>query len=160
MREAATFGTKRWFNQMEDQLLKKQMAFRGGKLIQLITDTPADNNNKIYANRYQGIIGIWYFCIDSVIHFENVLAVFLFVMIYYSETYNQLEVHFPIIALLVNVSLMCIRNITFELRQRKVTNKINNKSYQHLMISRKFCRFMPIRQADVKPGCILRLFSG
>lgn len=140
-------------------MLKKQMAFKGGKLIQLITDSPV-NNNKIYANRYQGAIGIWYFIIDSVIHFENLLALILLVMIYYSEMYNQVNLYFPIIALLVNISLMCLRNITFELRQRKVTNKINTKLYQHLMISRKFCRFMNIRQADIKPGCILRLFSG
>lgn len=63
------------------------MAFKGGKLIQLITDSPV-NNNKIYANRYQGAIGIWYFIIDSVIHFENLLALILLVMIYYSEMYN------------------------------------------------------------------------
>lgn len=113
-------------------------------MIQIITDSPV-NNNKIFANRYQGLIGIWYFIIDSIIHFENLLAVLLAIMIYFSEMYNQIDIYFPIIALFVNVSLMCIRNLTFEFRQRKVTNKINNKTYQHLMISRKFCRFMPIR---------------
>ena len=91
------------------------MSFKSGNLIQQITDSP-DNNNKIYANRYQDAIGIWYFVIDSVLHFENALALILFVMIYYSELYNGVDLYFPIIALLVNVSLMCIRNVTFELR--------------------------------------------
>jgi len=34
------------------------------------------NQNKLYANRYQGAFGIWYFIIDTVFHFENVLQSF------------------------------------------------------------------------------------
>ena len=67
---------------------------------------------------------------------------------------------FPIVALLVNVFLMCIRNLNFELRQRKVTNKINNKMIEFLMITRKMKRFVGIRWADVKPGHLLRVMSG
>lgn len=40
--------------------------------------------------------------IDSVIHFENLLALLLLVMIYYSEMYNQVNLYFSIIALLIN----------------------------------------------------------
>ena len=63
-------------------------------------------------------------------------------------------------ALSVNVALMCMRNLTLELRQRKVTNKINNKQIEYLMITRKIKRFLPINWADVKPGYILRIKSG
>jgi hypothetical protein len=55
---------------------------------------------------------------------------------------------------------MCIRNVTFELRQRKVTNKINNKSIEFLAITRKISKFIPIYWSDVKPGYILRVTSG
>jgi magnesium-transporting ATPase (P-type) len=55
---------------------------------------------------------------------------------------------------------MCMRNLTLELRQRKVTNKINFKSIDYLMITRKISRFLPITWADVKPGYILRIKSG
>jgi hypothetical protein len=74
------------------------------------------NQNKLYANRYQGAFGIWYFIIDTVFHFENVLAVILFFLILNSSEYNQIEISFPIVALSVNVALMCIKNLTLELR--------------------------------------------
>jgi len=93
-------------------------------------------------------------------HFENVLAILLYIMISLSQEYNQVDNSFAIVALLVNVSLMSVRNMTFELRQRKVTNKINNKHIEFLMITRKFKRFMPIAWADIKPGHILRIKSG
>lgn len=144
---------------VEDQYSKKQIEFKGGKLHQMITDQPS-NNNKIYANRYQGLIGVWYFVIDSTFHFENILAILLLVLNLYSYEYNQVPYSFAIVALLVNVSLMCIRNLTFEFRQRKVTNKINNRSIEFLMITRKVKRFIPICWADVKPGYILRVTSG
>ena len=83
---------------------------------QLISDQPL-NSNKIYANRYQGLIGIWYFMIDSVVHSENFLAVILLITMYYSQKYHdQVHYSFAIVAFTVNVSLMCIRNITFEHR--------------------------------------------
>lgn len=63
------------------------MEFKGGKLHQVITDQ-VTNSNKIYANRYQGVVGIWYFLIDSTFHMENVLAIVLFFLILYSQEYN------------------------------------------------------------------------
>jgi len=80
-------GSKRGSNNMEDQFNKKQMEFKGGKLHQLISDQ-VTNSNKIYANRYQGGFGAWYFVIDSIFHFENVLAIVLFFLILYSQEYN------------------------------------------------------------------------
>lgn len=118
------------------------------------------NTNKIYANRYQGGFGIWYFVLDTTFHFENILAIILFFLILNSQEYNQIEVSFPIVALTVNFALMLTRNLTLEHRQRKVTNKINNKQIDYLMITRKVKRFMPITWADVKPGYILRIKSG
>jgi magnesium-transporting ATPase (P-type) len=55
---------------------------------------------------------------------------------------------------------MCIKNLTLEMRQRKVTNRINNKQIEYLMITRKVKRFLPIFWSDVKPGYILRVKSG
>jgi len=135
------------------------MEFKGGKLHQMISDT-VKNSNKIYANRYQGGFGLWYFIIDTTMHFENVLAIMLFFLIMYSQEYNQIEISFPIVALSVNFTLMCLRNLTLELRQRKVTNKINNKQIEYLMITRKIKRFIPITWADAKPGYILKVKSG
>ena len=100
---------------IEDQFNKKQIEFKGGKLNQMISDQ-VKNQNKLYANRYQGAFGIWYFIIDTVFHFENVLAVILFFLILNSSEYNQIEISFPIVALSVNVALMCIKNLTLELR--------------------------------------------
>ena len=76
-------GTKRGSNIIEDQFNKKQMEFKGGKLHQMISDQ-VRNSNKIYANRYQGGFGVWYFIIDTTFHFENILAVILFFLILYS----------------------------------------------------------------------------
>ena len=59
------------------------MEFKGGKLHQMISDQ-GRNSNKIYANRYQGGFGVWYFIIDTTFHFENILAVILFFLILYS----------------------------------------------------------------------------
>ena len=53
-----------------------------------------------------------------------------------------------------------MRNLTLELRQRKVTNKINMKTIEYLMITRKVKRFLPITWADAKPGYVLRIKSG
>jgi hypothetical protein len=69
----------RTVNMVEDQCFKKQMEFKGGKLHQLISDQIV-NSNEIYSNRYQGMIGIWYFLIDSVVHFENLIGIFLFIL--------------------------------------------------------------------------------
>ena len=91
------------------------MEFKGGKLHQMISDQPK-NSNKIFANRYQGGFGIWYFIIDTTFHFENILAIILFFLILYSQEYNQVQPSFPIIALSVNFGLMCMRNLTLELR--------------------------------------------
>lgn len=106
---------KRGSNTNEDQFFKKQMEFKGGKRHQLITDQII-NNNKIYANRYQGVLGVWYFIIDCVYHFENTLAVLLFILIFFSDKFNQISIVFPVVTLTVNIGLMAIRNITFELR--------------------------------------------
>ena len=103
---------------------------------------------------------MWYFIIDCVYHFENFLALLLFVMIFYSERSNSIDKSFPITTLMVNISLMAIRNITFELRQRKITNKINNKVLEFLMITVKVKRFIPITWSEIKPGHIVKVRSG
>lgn len=91
------------------------MEFKGGKLHQTISDQVI-NSNKIYANRYQGGFGAWYFIIDSTFHFENVLAMLLFLLIMYAPEYNQIEISFPIVALTINIMLMCMRNLSLEFR--------------------------------------------
>ena len=155
----AVSSGKRGSNVVEEQYNKKQMEFKGGKLHQTISDQVI-NSNKIYANRYQGGFGAWYFIIDSTFHFENVLAMLLFLLIMYAPEYNQIEISFPIVALTINIMLMCMRNLSLEFRQRKVTNKINNKQIEYLMITRKVKRFLRITWADAKPGYILRVKSG
>ena len=95
------------------------MEFKGGKLHQLITDQ-IQNSNKIFANRYQGSLGVWYFIVDSTIHFENVLSLILFLLITFNE-FDMIDLSFPIVALSVNIVLMSIRNTVFEMRQRAVT---------------------------------------
>lgn len=91
---------------------------------QLITDQEI-NTNKIFANRYgeRGLIGVWYFLLDCVYHFENFMLVFLIVMIQYGKntsdtasTEQSIPMTFPVVALVVNVVLMAIRNIIFENR--------------------------------------------
>ena len=67
---------------------------------------------------------------------------------------------FPITLIIVHFFLTTIKNMTLEFRQRKVTNKINSKHVDYLMISRKVKRFLPISWSDVKPGYILRIKSG
>lgn len=76
-------SSNRGQSNIEDQFNKKQMEMKGGKLHQLISDQIV-NSNKIYSNRYQGAFGAWYFIIDSIVHFENILAVFLLFLILYS----------------------------------------------------------------------------
>ena len=63
-------------------------------------------------------------------------------------------------ALSVNIALMSIRNIVFEMRQRAVTVKINSKIIENLYISRTFKRYVPITWAECKPGNIIRVKSG
>jgi hypothetical protein len=81
--QASRNRAKRGSNIIEDQYNKKQMEFKGGRLHQVITDQ-VKNSNKIYANRYQGGFGFWYFLIDTTIHLENILAIILFFVILYS----------------------------------------------------------------------------
>jgi hypothetical protein len=47
---------------------------------------------------------------------------------------------------------MGLRNVLFELRQRQVNMKINNKRVEQLFITRKFKKFIPITWAEVYPG--------
>lgn len=54
--------------------------------------------------------------IDCVFHFENYLAALLFLMIYYSDRNNSLDIWFPMTNFFVNITLMAIRNISFEMR--------------------------------------------
>jgi magnesium-transporting ATPase (P-type) len=63
-------------------------------------------------------------------------------------------------ALIVNIFLMIVRNIVFEMRQRAVTLKINKKIVENLWISRKFKKYVPIFWAECKPGHIIRVTSG
>jgi len=50
-REQQTLRGMKSSNSIEDAFNKKQMEFKGGKVHQLISDQPK-NNNKIFANRY------------------------------------------------------------------------------------------------------------
>ena len=113
----------------------------------------------IFANRYQGCLGIWYFFIDSTLHFENVLSFILLILITYDE-FDMLDISFPLVAFSINVFLMSIRNVVFELRQRSVTDKINKKVVDFLFITRKFKRFVPIHWGECRPGYIIRVKSG
>ena len=56
--------------------------------------------------------------------------------------------------------MMCIKNLTLEYRQRKVSALINNNQIEYLNITSKFKRFVTTTWADVKPGHILRVQSG
>lgn len=117
-RSEAFSGAKRGTNVVEDQTNKKQMEFKGGRLNSLMSDHEENlNSNKIYANRYQGwFYGSWYFIIDSVVHFENILAVMLLTLILVSEEYNQIDISFPITAVTINVCLMAFKNLSLEFR--------------------------------------------
>ena len=143
---------------IDDQYFKKQMEFKGGKLHQLITDQIV-NSNRIFANRYQGFLGVWYFIIDCTIHFENVLSMLLFVLIQVNE-FEMIDSSYPIVALTINVFLMSIRNVVFEMRQRTVTNNINNKNCELLWITRKFKKYVPGNWAECKPGNIIQIRAG
>ena len=103
---------------------------------------------------------MWYFIVDSILHFENILAILLFGLILYSQEYNQIDISFPIVALTINIALMFFKNLTLEMRQRGVSNKINGKILVYMLITRKVKRFLPITWADVKVGHILRIKSG
>ena len=74
--------------------------------------------------------------------------------------FDMIDITFPIVAMSVNVILMSIRNIVFEMRQRAVTDKINQKIVENLWISRKFKRYVPVTWAECKPGHIIRVKSG
>lgn len=104
------------------------------------------------------MIGVWYFFIDSVVRFENLLVLFLFILTKIDP--DTIDQSFPIIAVSVNVFLMSLRNIIFELRQREVNRKINNKRADLLFISRKFKKFIPITWAEISPGQIIQLKNG
>lgn len=155
-------GGKRGNNVIEDQFNKKQMGFKGGRLDSLMSDhVESLNTNKIFANRYQGLLyGCWYFMIDSVMHFENILAVLLLTFILVSSEYNHVEISFPITAMGINVSLMAFKNLTLELRQRRVSQIINSKQVEWLMITRRVTRWIPITWADIKIGHILKIKNG
>jgi len=50
--------------------------------------------------------------------------------------------YFPATAFAVNILLMAIRNIIFEARQIRVTNKINNKLVEVLIVTRKSSKYV------------------
>jgi magnesium-transporting ATPase (P-type) len=72
----------------------------------------------------------------------------------------EIHISFPIVALSINIALMFFKNLTLELRQRGVSNKINKKMLDYMLITRKVKRFLPIYWADVKVGHIIRIKSG
>lgn len=136
-------GNSNGLTAVDEQFNKKQIEFKGGKVHQMITDQ-ITNSNEIYAHRYVGMLGLWYFFIDTAIHFENFLAIILIVTYIQMSEASGISTVLPIIALFVNLALMFIRNLSFELRQRKVTNKINKKCVEYLMITRATKRFLQI----------------
>lgn len=153
---------------IDDNYFKKQMEFKQGKLHQLITDQEV-NTNKIFANRYgeRGLIGFWYFLLDCIYHFENFMLLFLILMIIYgmstsvtASTEQSIPLEFPLVALIVNVVLMAIRNIIFENRQVKVTRRINNKLVNALFVSRSRSRFVPFTWEKIKPGQVIQIRRG
>ena len=102
---------------------------RGGKCHQLITDQE-HNSNRIFANRYygRGWVGLWYFLIDCVYHFENLLLMLVIAIVMYGRSISttssselSIPLYFPLSALIINFLLMATRNIIFEMRQLKVT---------------------------------------
>ena len=144
------------------------MELKGGKLHQLITDQDV-NSNRIFANRYdsRGLIGAWYFIIDCIQHFENALLVFLISLIGYSmqssttsSAIQAVPLYFPVTAFVINIILMSIRNVIFEVRQKKITLKINNKLIEYLNVSRTTSKFVPIVWEKVKPGQVIRIRKG
>lgn len=113
----------------------------------------------IFANRYEGLLGMWYFFIDSTIYVENVLSLILVLVIEINK-FKMINVSYPLMAFSVNVFLMCIRNFVFEQRQRAVTSKINNKTIDNLFISRTVKRYVTSTWAECKPGNIIKVKSG
>jgi hypothetical protein len=93
-----------------------------------------------------------YFLNDTLLHFENMLLILLFITVNFSQSYNTIDISFPSVALLVNFTLITIKCIILELRLRKVSKLINNKKVEYLMITRRNKRFMPIAWQDLKPG--------
>lgn len=87
------------------------------------------------------------------------LSLLLLTIIKINE-FDMISIAFPIMALSVNITLMGIRNIVFEMRQRAVTHKINNKIIENLWVSRTFKKYVPITWAECKPGAIIRVKNG
>jgi magnesium-transporting ATPase (P-type) len=153
---------------MDESCFKKQMEMRGGKCHQIITDQE-DNSNRIFANRYYGRswVGIWYFLIDCVYHFENILIVVVIAMVLYGRSISttsssqlSIPLYFPLAAFLINVCLMATRNIIFEMRQLKVTQKVNGKTIEYLNVTRTSSKFVPITWEKIRPGHIIRILRG
>ena len=104
-------------------------------------------------------MGFWYFLLDSIYHFENFMLLYLILMIQYgrstsdtASTDQSIPMSFPWIALSFNVMLMSIRNILFESRQVKVTQKINNKLVNTLFAGRNRSKFVQMTWDKIKPG--------
>ena len=76
------------------------------------------------------------------------------------DEFDMINYSYPVLALGINIFLMCIRNVIFELRQRAVTNNINNKAVEMLWITRKFKKYVPGSWAECKPGNVIRIRSG
>lgn len=148
---------------IDEQFNKKQMEFKNGRLHQLISDQP-QNHNRVYANRYNGLIGCWYILVDTFAHIENLVAVamiivFLVMQPYYPSHKENLP-FVSIVVLVINVVLATISNVYVEIGQRRVNEKINNRTVDYLMITRKVKRFLPIMWGEVKPGFIIRIKQG
>ena len=73
--------------------------------------------------------------------------------------FDVLTTSYPIVAMSVNVLLMGIRNWVFEMRQREVSNSINNKYVEQLVVTRKNKKFYPATWSECQPGDIIRIKS-
>lgn len=141
---------------------------RGGKCHQLITDQE-HNSNRIFANRYygRGWVGAWYLLIDCVYHFENLLIGIVIAIVTYGRSLSttssselSIPLYFPLSAFLINVFLMATRNIIFEMRQLKVTQKVNRKTIEYMNVTRTSAKFVPITWEKIRPGHIIRILRG
>jgi len=51
------------------------------------------------------LLGVWYFVIDTSIHFENLLAFILFLATFYVDRFSEVTYSYAVTALTVNIFL-------------------------------------------------------
>lgn len=80
---------------------------------------------------------MWYLFIDSFIYWENIFAVVFAILIYFAREQIEMTYFYPIIILIVNISIALIVNLVVDFKLKAACSRINKKEVNKFVFGKK-----------------------